>query len=70
MISRGVCRKLSDCVDYMVRSSRAFSESRLYDPYYSSPAVSSLSFMPSALMASREASPIRPTYTSASFRSG
>lgn len=54
---------LSDCVDYMVRSSRAFSENRIYDPYYTSPAASSLSFLPSALRLNRERSisPIRAT---------
>jgi len=50
--------KLSDCVDYMVRSTRAFSENRLVDPYYSSPACSSLSFMPMALRSSRGTTPV------------
>jgi len=50
---------LSDCVDYMVRSTRAFSENRALDPYYTSPATASLSFMPMALRAARTPSPFR-----------
>ena len=52
-------RKLSECVDYMVRSSRAFSENRLSDPYYSSMSCSGLSFMPMALRVSRSITPVR-----------
>lgn len=51
--------KLSECVDYMVRSSRAFSENRLSDPYYSSMSCSGLSFMPMALRVSRSITPVR-----------
>jgi len=55
--------KLTDCVDYMVRSTRAFSENRLADPYYSSDACSGLSFMPMALRASRANTPARAPST-------
>lgn len=48
--------KLTDCTDYLVRSSRAFSENRLSDPYY---APKSLSFMPMALRVARSPSPYR-----------
>jgi len=51
--------KLCDSVDYMIRSSRAFSENRVADPYYTSLPTSSLSFMPMALRASRSNTPIR-----------
>jgi len=49
--------KLTDCTDYLVRSSRAFSENRLSDPYYCNP--KSLSFMPMALRVARSPSPYR-----------
>lgn len=55
--------KLTDCVDYMVKSTRAFSENRLADPYYSSEACSGLSFMPMALRASRANTPVRAPST-------
>jgi len=51
--------KLCDSVDYMIRSSRAFSENRVADPYYTSLPTSSLSFMPMALRASRSNTPAR-----------
>jgi len=53
---------LSDAVDYLVRSTRAYSENRLADPYYSSPACSSLSFMPMALRDSRANTPVRDSF--------
>lgn len=40
---------LSDCVDYMVHSSRAMSENRVLDPYNLRSHVQGLSFLPSAL---------------------
>lgn len=61
-VSRDILSKhedLKDCVDYMVRSSRAFSENRMLDPYYTSSACSGLSFMPMALRSSRANSPYR-----------
>jgi len=62
---------LSDCVDYMVRSTRAFSENRALDPYYTSPATASLSFMPMALRAARTPSPFSEDspYERESYRS-
>jgi len=51
--------KLSESVDHMVRKSRAMSENRVMDPYYSSISCSGLSFMPMALRASRSITPIR-----------
>jgi hypothetical protein len=51
--------KLTDCTDYLVRSSRAFSENRLSDPYYCNTAPKSLSFMPMALRVARSPSPYR-----------
>ncbi len=51
------CRNLRDCVDTMVRKSRAYSENRITDPYYLSPHTSSLSFMPMALRSSRANTP-------------
>jgi len=53
---------LTDSVDYMVKSSRAFSENRLADPYYSTPVSASLSFMPMALRASRSNTPVPSSY--------
>jgi len=53
--------KLTDAVDHMIRSTRAYSENRLSDPYYSSDACSGLSFMPMALRASRANTPARAT---------
>jgi len=47
-----------DSVDYLVRSSRAFSESRALDPYFTSP---SLNYMPMALRIARSPSPYRDT---------
>lgn len=66
-ISNGIERDynsktLTDSVDYMVRSSRAFSENRLADPYYSAPVSASLSFMPMALRASRSNTPVPSSY--------
>ena len=52
-------RKLTDAVDHMIRSTRAYSENRLADPYYSSDACSGLSFMPMALRDSRANTPAR-----------
>jgi len=51
--------KLTDAVDHMIRSTRAYSENRLADPYYSSDACSGLSFMPMALRDSRANTPAR-----------
>merc|ERR1711997_416100 len=53
--------KLTDAVESMIRSTRAYSENRLSDPYYSSDACSGLSFMPMALRASRANTPARAT---------
>jgi len=66
-ISNGIERDyssktLTDSVDYMVKSSRAFSENRLADPYYSTPVSASLSFMPMALRASRSNTPVPSSY--------
>jgi len=51
--------KLTECADYLVRSSRAFSENRLSDPYYCNTAPKSLSFTPMALRVARSPSPYR-----------
>lgn len=51
---------LTDSVDYMVKSSRAFSENRLADPYYSAPA--SRQYEPMALRASRSNTPVPSSY--------
>merc|ERR1711997_1208807 len=55
--------KLTDAVESMIRSTRAYSENRLSDPYYSSDACSGLSFMPMALRASRANTPARAPST-------
>jgi len=55
--------KLTDSVDQMIRTTRAYSENRLADPYYSSDACSGLSFMPMALRASRANTPVRAPST-------
>lgn len=52
---------LSECVDYMVNSSRAISENRALEPYTLRSNVGALSFLPSALEEahrSRESTPI------------
>jgi hypothetical protein len=64
-ISNGIERDyssktLTDSVDYMVKSSRAFSENRLADPYYSAPA--SRQYEPMALRASRSNTPVPSSY--------
>lgn len=66
-ISNGIERDynsktLTDSVDYMVRSSRAFSENRLADPYYSAPVSASRLYEPMALRASRSNTPVPSSY--------
>jgi len=66
-ISNGIERDyssktLTDSVDYMVRSSRAFSENRLADPYYSAPVSTSRQYEPMALRASRSNTPVPLSY--------
>merc|ERR1712083_91972 len=66
-ISNGIERDynsktLTDSVDYMVRSSRAFSENRLADPYYSAPVSASRLYEPMALRASRSNTPVSSSY--------
>jgi len=51
--------KISDSVDHLITRTRAMSEMRSSDPYYSSMACSGLSYMPMALRASRSITPIR-----------
>jgi len=53
---------LTDSVDYMVKSSRAFSENRLADPYYSAPVSTSRQYEPMALRASRSNTPVPLSY--------
>lgn len=60
-------KTLTDSVDYMVRSSRAFSENRLADPYYSAntysaPVSASRQYEPMALRASRSNTPVPLSY--------
>jgi len=57
---------LTDAVDYMVRSSRAFSENRLADPYYTTGVSSSSVFMPMALRESRSNTPLPSSFRDAS----
>jgi len=66
-ISNGIERDynsktLTDSVDYMVKSSRAFSENRLADPYYSAPVSTSRQYEPMALRASRSNTPVPLSY--------
>jgi len=60
--------KLTDAVDSMIRSTRAYSENRLSDPYYSSDACSGLSFMPMALRASRANTPVTIARAPSTYR--
>ena len=58
----GFFRNLNDAVDYLIRSSRANSVSRLDDPYYGG-VCSSLSYWPMATVTARETTPFSDGYT-------